>query len=159
MGTTKFPITKLGLERMKNELDELKKERPSMIKAIADARDHGDLSENAEYHAAREKQSFIEGRIAYLEDKLSHAEVIDTNSFLGSIVAFGATVELCVDGDPGKKCVYTIVGEYEADISKRLISITSPLASTLISKKIGDTVEVETPNGEKLYTIVSIEFK
>lgn len=157
MEITKVPITKLGLERMKNELEELKKERPSMIKAISDARDHGDLSENAEYHAARERQSFVEGRIAYLEDKLSHAEVVDTNDFLGDTIAFGATVELHDDFD--KKYVYTVVGEYEADISKQLISITSPLASALIGKKVGDSIEVETPNGEKSYTVVSIEFK
>lgn len=159
MEMTKLPITKLGLERMKNELEELKKERPNMIKAISDARDHGDLSENAEYHAAREKQSFIEGRIAYLEDKLSHAEVIDTNDFSGDTIAFGATVELLVDDNPDKKCIYTIVGEYEADISKQLLSITSPLANALIGKKVGDSVEVETPNGEKSYTVVGIEFK
>ncbi|GHM58018.1 MAG: transcription elongation factor GreA [Candidatus Mesenet longicola] len=159
MEITKFPITRLGLERMKNELEELKKERPNIIKAISDARDHGDLSENAEYHAAREKQSFIEGRIAYLGDKLSHAEVIDIDNFLGDTIAFGATVELCIDGNPDKKCIYTIVGEYEADVSKQLISVTSPLASTLIGKKVGDSVEVETPNGEKSYTVVNIEFK
>ncbi len=162
METAKFPITKQGFLRMQSELEELKKERPGMIKAISDARDHGDLSENAEYHAAREKQSFIEGRIMELEFKLSRAEVIDPSIFLGDVVMFGATVTLNMSDDSSnesKECIYKIVGEYEADVSKQLISITSPLASALIGKKKGEYVEVKAPNGEKLYKIVNIEFK
>ena len=132
-------------------------ERPRIIKAIAEAREHGDLSENAEYHAAREKQSFIEGKITELENKIGRAEVIDTSSLDNSRVAFGATVEV-TDLRNNQKKTYTIVGADEADIEKNLISISAPLSKALINKAIDDIVEVSTPNGEKEYQINSIKF-
>ncbi len=157
----KFPITKEGFERMQVELDKLRKEKPTIIQDISDARDHGDLSENAEYHAARERLGFVEGRIMELEHKLSHAEVINVQSLSGDLVIFGATVTLSMFGDNGDEVeyVYKIVGECEADVSQQLISSNSPLGSALIGKKIGEYVEVIVPNGEKLYKIVKIEFK
>jgi transcription elongation factor GreA len=157
----KFPMTEEGFERMQAELDKLKKEKPTIIQAISDARDHGDLSENAEYHAARERLGFIEGRIMEIEHKLSHAEVINVQSLSGDVVVFGATVTLNMFGNNGSELeyVYKIVGECEADASHRLISSSSPLGSALIGKKVGEYVEVMVPNGERLYKIVKIEFK
>ena len=157
--TEKFPMTSDGLEKLKSELEELKNiERPSVIKAIAQAREHGDLSENAEYHAAREKQSFIEGKINELENKISRAEVIDTSRLENTSVTFGATVQL-LDINSESNHTYKIVGVDEADIEKNLISINAPLCKSMINKKIDDFFEVSTPNGTKEYQIISIEFK
>ena len=133
-------------------------ERPRIIQAIAEARAHGDLSENAEYHSAKEAQSHNEGRIAELEDRLSRSEVIDVSKLSGNTVKFGATVTL-IDEDTEQKKVYQIVGENEADVKRGLVSITSPTARALISKKVGDTIEVSTPGGGKSYEIVSIAFQ
>ena len=156
--TEKFPMTKDGLEKLKSELDNLKNvERPNIIKAISEAREHGDLSENAEYHAAREKQSFIEGRISELENKISRADVIDTSTFDNSRIAFGATVQI-TELSNEKKHTYKIVGVDEADIEKNLISISAPLCKAMINKKINDVIEVNTPNGVKEYQINSISF-
>lgn len=157
----KFPITKEGFGCMQAELEKLKEEKPSIIQAISDARDQGDLSESAEYHTARERLGFIEGRIMELENKLSHAEVIEVKSLSGDSVMFGATVTLKMLNDDSSEVeyIYKIVGEYEADVSKQLISTSSPLGSALIGKKIGEHVEVIVPSGEKLYKIVKIEFK
>lgn len=153
-------MTKEGFEHMQAELEKLKEEKPIVIQAISDARDHGDLSENAEYHAARERLGFIEGRIMEVEHKLSHAEVIDVKSLSGDTVMFGVTVTLSMLNDDGEvEYVYKIVGECEADVSKQLISSSSPLGNALIGKKVGEYVEVVVPSGEKLYKIVKIEFK
>jgi transcription elongation factor GreA len=129
-----------------------------VIRAIAEARDHGDLSENAEYHAARERQSFIEGRVAELEDKIARAEVIDVSKLSGKQVMFGATITV-VDEDTDERNSYQIVGPDEADVKAKRLSITSPLARAVIGKKVGDTVEVTTPNGSKSYEIVKVAFK
>ena len=156
--TEKFPMTKGGLEKLKLELENLKNiERPNIIKAISEAREHGDLSENAEYHAAREKQSFIEGRISELENKISRADVIDTSTLDTSKIVFGATVEL-VDLSNDTSHIYKIVGTDEADIEKNLISISAPLCRAMINKKIDDVFEVVTPNGSKEYQVKSISF-
>jgi transcription elongation factor GreA len=155
----KFPMTMEGFTRLEDELRHLKGvERPAVIRAIADAREHGDISENAEYHAARERQSFIEGRLAELEDKISRAEVIDVSKLSGRQVKFGATVTV-VDEDTDERAAYQIVGQDEADIKTKRLSITSPLARALIGKKVGDTVEVTTPGGGKSYEIVKVQFK
>ena len=154
----KFPITNKGFEKLETELRLLKStERPSVIKAIAEAREHGDLSENAEYHAAKEKQSFIEGRIADLESKISRAEVINTRVLSGEKIIFGATVTL---GEIGRKknIVYQIVGTEEADVENGKISVSSPLARALLGKKIDDTVEVLSPGGSREYEVENIEF-
>ena len=152
-------MTAEGHAALDAELKHLKSvERPAVIAAIAEAREHGDLSENAEYHAAKEKQSFIEGRVAELEDKLARAEVIDVTKLKGDKVVFGATVTL-IDADTEKEVTYRIVGEDEADISKGKVSIQSPIARALIGKTIGDVVEVATPGGGKSYEIVKVEFK
>ena len=144
---------------MKKNFEKLKSvERPAIVKAIAAAREHGDLSENAEYHAARERQSFIEGRIQELEHKVSHAEVIDVSKLEGKEVKFGASVTL-IDDDSDEKVNYQIVGEDEADIKAGLLSITSPLARALIGKNVKDTVEVSTPKGGKSYEIVKIAYR
>lgn len=157
--TDKIPMTLQGHQRLEEELKHLRSvERPAIIKAIAEAREHGDLSENAEYHAAREKQSFIEGRIQELEDKTSRAEVIDVSKLNGNAVKFGATVEL-VDNDSDEKAVYQIVGEDEADIKAGRLSVTSPLARALIGKQVEDSVEVNTPKGSKSYEVVKVLFK
>ena len=157
--TDKVPMTKLGYERLEEELKNLKGiERPAVIKAISEAREHGDLSENAEYHAARERQSFIEGRIQELEDKISRAEVIDVSTLDGKIIKFGATVTL-VDDDTEEKVNYQIVGEDEADIKAGLLSITSPLARALIGKAVKDSVEVSTPRGSKSYEVVKVAYR
>lgn len=154
----KIPMTKLGFDRLEEELKNLKGvERPAVVKAIAEAREHGDLSENAEYHAARERQSFIEGRIEELEYKISHADVIDVSKLTGKTVKFGATVTL-IDADTDEEVVYQIVGEDEADIKAGLLSVTAPLARALIGKSVDDTVEVSTPKGSKSYDITRIAF-
>jgi len=155
----KVPMTLLGFERLEEELKHLKgSERSAVIKAIAEAREHGDLSENAEYHAARERQSFIEGRIQELEHKISHAEVIDASKLDGKAVKFGATITL-IDDDSGEKITYQIVGEDEANIKAGLLSITSPLARALIGKQVKDSVEVSTPKGTKSYEVTKIAFR
>lgn len=154
----KFPITRLGFEKLKQEIRQLKSvERPKIVEAIATAREYGDLSENAEYHAAREKQSFIEGRILDLEDKSARAEVIEHTSLSSDSVKFGATVKI-IDNDTEEESEYSIVGEYEADISKKLISIVSPLAKSMIGKQKGDIVEVVTPKTSKSYEILDISY-
>ena len=156
--TDKFPMTKDGLKKLKDELEHLKiTEGPDVIKAIADATEHGDLSENAEYHAAREKQSFIEGRISELENKILRANVIDTSNLDSSKVVFGATVEV-TDINNEKKFTYRIVGTDEADIEKNLISISAPLCKAMMNKKVDDIIEVNTPSGNKEYIINSIKF-
>ena len=155
---SKFPMTVSSFEALKLELEKLKSmERPNVIQAIADAREHGDLSENAEYHAARERQSFIEGRVAELEDKVSRAQVIDLSTLSGKNVKFGAKVVLA-DEDTDEKSTYRIVGTDESDINSGLLSITSPLATALIGKAKGDSVEVSTPGGTKSYEIISVKF-
>ena len=152
-------MTTGGYERLVDELKHLKTvERPQVIRAIAEAREHGDLSENAEYHAARDRQGFIEGRLAELEDKLSRAEVIDVSSLKGGVVRFGATVRI-IDEDTDAKTTYQIVGADEADIDSGLLSVISPLARALIGKKKGDSAEVSTPGGHKFYEIVSVRYK
>ena len=156
--TDKFPMTKDGLKKLRDELEHLKiTERPDVIKAISEAREHGDLSENAEYHAAREKQSFIEGRISELENKILRAEVIDTSNLDNCKVVFGATVEV-TDINNEKKFTYRIVGTDEADIEKNLISISAPLCKAMMNKKVNDVIEVNTPSGNKEYIINSIKF-
>lgn len=155
----KVPMTAPGLKSLEDELKQLKSvERPSIIKAIAAAREHGDISENAEYTAARERQSFIEGRIAEVEDIISRAEVIDFSKLSGKTVKFGATVRLA-DEDTEEKVKYQIVGPYEADLAKGRISVTSPIGKALIGKSVGDTVEVQTPRGAKSYEVVGVQFK
>lgn len=150
-------MTRAGFSALDEELKTLKSvERPAVIRAIAEAREHGDLSENAEYHAAREKQSFIEGRIKELEAMLSLAEVIDPSRLSGAI-KFGATVTL-LDEDTEEEKTYQIVGEPEADLERGLLNIRSPLARALIGKDEGDSVEVKTPGGERSYEVVSVRF-
>ncbi|TDX27761.1 transcription elongation factor GreA [Rhodovulum visakhapatnamense] len=150
-------MTRAGYTALDEELKTLKSvERPAVIRAIAEAREHGDLSENAEYHAAREKQSFIEGRIKELEGLLSRADVIDTSKLSGAI-KFGATVTL-VDEDSDEEKTYQIVGEAEADIERGLLNVKSPLARALIGKEEGDSVEVRTPGGERSYEVLSIRY-
>ena len=152
-------MTAGGYEALDAELKNLKSvERPAVIQAIAEAREHGDLSENAEYHAAKEKQSFIEGRIVELEDKLSRADVIDLSKVKGDKIVFGATVTI-IDVDTEDESTYQIVGETEADIEKGRLNIKSPLARALIGKEEGDSVEVMTPGGGKSYEVVSVAFK
>ncbi len=156
---SKIPMTADGFVRLEDELRQLKTvERPAVIRAIAEAREHGDLSENAEYHAARERQSFIEGRVMELEDKISRADIIDVAKLTGNQVKFGATVTL-IDEDTEEKTVYQIVGEDEADIKSRRLSITAPLARALINKTVGESVEVTTPGGSKSYEIAKVQFK
>ncbi|UGB39358.1 transcription elongation factor GreA [Frateuria soli] len=157
---SRAPMTKAGSERLRGELDRLKSvERPRIIAAIAEARAHGDLKENAEYHAAREQQSFIEGRIAELEASLSTAEVIDVSRLgAGSKVVFGATVDL-EDEDSGDAVTYQIVGDLEADIKQRLIAVSSPIARALIGKSEGDSFEFKAPNGVKHYEITGVRYE
>ena len=153
----KIPFTPQGLETIKQELAHLKgSERQDVIRAIAEAREHGDLSENAEYHAARERQSFIEGRISELEDVTSRAEVIDAAKLTGEKVTFGTTVSVA-DEDTDEESVFHIVGPYEADINRGLVSTSSPIARGLIGKSVGDSAEVQTPGGIKSYEILSID--
>ena len=154
----KVPMTVAGEKSLREELNHLKgEERPRVIAAIAEAREHGDLKENAEYHAARERQSFIEGRVAELEDMLARAEVIDPATLSGDTVKFGAKIELA-DEDTDEEVTYQIVGQYESDIKSGLLSVSSPLARALIGKQVGDSVEVATPGGSKSYEILTVTF-
>jgi transcription elongation factor GreA len=156
MAMQRTPMTRAGYEKLSAELERLKRQdRPSIIKAIAEARAHGDLSENAEYHAAREKQSFIEGRIAELEGKVNGAEVIDPPRS-GDRITFGSTVKL--EDDDSKELRYWIVGSDETDPTKGMISVLSPLARTLIGKKVGDRVTAQLPAGKKTYDILEVNF-
>lgn len=151
-------MTSDGYNRLQEEVKRLKTvERPSIIRAIAEARTHGDLSENAEYHAARERQSFIEGRLMELEDRIARAEVIDTSKLSGSVIKFGATVTLA-DEETDEEQTFRIVGEDEADIKDGRLSVASPLARALIGKGKGDSVEVSTPRGAKSYEVVTVAF-
>jgi transcription elongation factor GreA len=155
----KVPMTVSGFSRLQEELRRLKSvDRPAIIRAIAEAREHGDLSENAEYHAARERQSFIEGRVIELEDKIARAEVIDVSKLNGTAVKFGATV-LLSDEETDEETKYQLVGEDEADIKQGLLSVTSPLGRALIGKSLGESVEVSTPRGSKSYEIVKVMFQ
>jgi transcription elongation factor GreA len=159
MATERVPMTIEGYKKLEEELHRLKsEERPRIIQAIAEARTHGDLSENAEYHAAKEAQGMNEAKVAELEDKLSRAEVIDPKTLSGSTVKFGATVSL-VDEDTEEKVKYQIVGELEANVREGKISIGSPIARALIGKSKGDTAEVTTPKGSRSYEIVNVQFK
>ncbi|MEZ5931751.1 MAG: transcription elongation factor GreA [Alphaproteobacteria bacterium] len=154
----RIPMTSGGRERLEEELKRLKyDERPAVIKAIAEAREHGDLSENAEYHAARERQSFIEGRVLELEDKISRAEVIDISQQSGATVKFGARVKL-VDEETEEEVVYQVVGPEEADIQQGLLSVTAPLGRALIGKETGDTVEVATPRGTRYFEVLELAY-
>jgi transcription elongation factor GreA len=154
----KNPITPEGAVKLREELHHLKGvERPAIIQAIATAREHGDLSENAEYHAARDRQSFIEGRIKEIENKLARAEVIDPTKLAGDRVAFGATVKV-VNADTGEEVKYRILGADEADLTKGTISVTSPFARSLIGKQVGDEVKVRMPGGDRTYEILDISF-
>lgn len=156
--TDRVPMTKLGHERLEEELRKLKNvERHAIVKAIAEAREHGDLSENAEYTSARERQSFVEGRIQELEGKIGHAEIIDVSSLTGKVIKFGASVTL-IDTNTDEEVTYQIVGEDESDVKAGLLSITSPLARALINKTIGDTVEVLTPKGAKGYEVNDVTY-
>ncbi len=158
MSIDKFPMTPKGLTALEEELKDLKSvQRPNVIEAIAEARAHGDLSENAEYHAAREQQSFIEGRIQELEAVISKAQVIDPAGFDGDTVKFGAHVCI-VDEDTDQEDTFQIVGEYEADTEKKKLSMTAPVSRALIGKSVGDSVEVKTPKGSKHYEILSVAF-
>jgi transcription elongation factor GreA len=151
-------MTADGYSRLQDEIKRLKSvERPAIIRAIAEARTHGDLSENAEYHAARDRQSFIEGRLMELEDKVARAEVIDTSKLSGSVIKFGATVTLA-DEETDEEQTFVIVGEDEADVKGGKLSVTSPLARALIGKGKGDSVEVSTPRGAKSYEVVTVAF-
>ena len=155
----KVPMTASGLFALEKELRQLKfNDRHQVIKAIEVAREHGDLSENAEYHAAREKQSFIEGRVMELESVISLADVIDPTTLSGETVRFGATIELA-DENTDDEFTYQIVGTYEADIENGLLSVTSPTARALIGKSLGDSVEVTTPGGSKSYEIIKVDYK
>jgi len=157
--STKFPLTVRGAEKLRLELEQLKSvERPKVIEAIAEARAHGDLKENAEYHAAREQQGFIEGRIQAIEGKLGNAVIVDvtTVNAAGKVV-FGATVDL-VDEDSGDEVTYQLVGDDEADIKSGLISINSPVARALIGKEEGDVADVQTPGGLKSFEIVAVKY-
>jgi len=154
----KLPITKEGYSKLEEEYKVLKfTERPAIIEEIADAREHGDLKENAEYHAARDKQSFIEGRLKDLEDKIARAEVIDVSQLKGNTVKFGARVDL-IDCDNEKELSYQIVGEYEADMDIGKISIKAPISKVLIGKEEGDEVEVNSPGGKKTYEVLSVNY-
>lgn len=159
MSTDRVPMTVEGFKTLEAELHRLKsEERPRIIAAISEARAHGDLSENAEYHSAKEQQGFNEARVGELEDKLSRAEVIDTSKLSGDAVKFGATVSLA-DEDTGDKVKYKIVGENEASVRDGKISIGSPIARALIGKSKGDSVEVTTPKGSRSYEILKVEWK
>lgn len=156
---SKIPVTEKGFKEINERLLELKtKDRPEIIKAIASARELGDLSENAEYKSARERQSFIEGKIEELEDKIARSEVIDIAKLSGDTVKFGATVKI-VDVDTDKENIYRIVGEYESDVAQQKISVTSPIAKAMIGKSVGDAIEVHAPTGIKEYEILKIDYK
>mgnify|MGYP000436331046 FL=1 len=151
-------MTAPGYRALDDQLKQLKSvERPAVIAAISEAREHGDLSENAEYHAAKERQGWIEGQIAEIEDRMSRAQVIDVSKLSGTQVKFGATVTV-VDEDTDEEARYQIVGEHEADVKQGRISITSPLSRALISKEVGDVVEVNTPGGVKAYEVLKVEW-
>ena len=155
----KVPMTSAGYGRLQDELKRLKTvERPAIVKALEAAREHGDLSENAEFHAAKERQGFVETRVMELEDKLRRADVIDVSALSGNRVQFGATVRLA-DEDTEERATYRIVGADEADIKEGLLSVTSPLARAIIGKSKGDTAEVDTPGGLKYYEIVNVNYK
>jgi transcription elongation factor GreA len=155
----KIPMTAEGLAPLEAELKQLRTvDRHAVIKAISEAREHGDLSENAEYHAARERQSFIEGRISELEDIISRADVIDISKLSGNTVRFGAFVTLA-DVDTDEESTYQVVGPYEADLAKKKISVQSPLGRAVIGKTVGDTVEVTAPGGGKAYEVMKVKFK
>ncbi|HWD28896.1 MAG TPA: transcription elongation factor GreA [Rhizomicrobium sp.] len=154
----RIPMTAAGFKSLEDEINQLKTvDRHEIIKAIAEARAHGDLSENAEYHAAKERQSFIEGRVMELEDQIGRAEVIDVSKLTGSTVKFGATVTM-EDEDSGEKKKYQIVGDVESDVKHGRISLSSPIARALIGKGKGDTVEVSAPGGSHSYEILKVEF-
>lgn len=154
----KVPMTAEGFTRLEEELRTLRSiTRPEIIKAIAEAREHGDLSENAEYHAARERQSFTEGRVSELEDKISRAQVIDPTKLTGDSVKFGATVSVA-DEETDEESDFQIVGQDESDVKSGKIAVTSPMARALIGKTTGDTVEVATPKGGKSYEILQVKF-
>ncbi len=154
----RIPVTQAGFTRLEAELKNLKTvERPAVINAIAEAREHGDLSENAEYHAAREKQSFIEGRIQELEGLMSLADIIDPTSLSGETIKFGATVEL-IDEETEESVTYQIVGEYEANLSEGRIAVTAPIARALIGKKAEDSIEVTTPKGTRYYEVIAVRY-
>lgn len=154
----KVPMTPSGYAGLEEELKRLKSvDRPEIIKAIAEAREHGDLSENAEYHSARERQSFIEGRVLEIEGQMSRADVIDPKKLSGNTIKFGATVKL-VDEDTDEEKTYRIVGEVEANIEAGQLNINSPLARALIGKEVGDSVEVSTPSGGRCYEVLEIRF-
>ena len=154
----KIPMTANGYDNLQKDLKKLiNEDRPNIIQAIAEARSHGDLSENAEYQYAKEQQSLIEGKILDLESAVSRAEVIDVKSLEGDDIKFGATVEI-EDDDTGEKAIYQIVGEYESDIKNNKLSVTSPLARGLINKSIDDVVEINSPKGQKSYTIKSVKY-
>jgi transcription elongation factor GreA len=155
----KIPMTQNGFDKIESELKNLKSnERPAVIQAIAEARAHGDLSENAEYHAARERQSFIEGRIQELEGVVSAANIIDISTLSGNVVKFGATV-LLADEESGEEVTYQLVGPYESDADNGKISTTAPLAKALIGKSVGDSVEVRTPKGSHSYEILKVSYQ
>jgi transcription elongation factor GreA len=158
MSDEAIPMTPSGLVRLKDELRRLKAEdRPRIVREIEEARAHGDLSENAEYHAAKERQSHIEGRIKMIEDRIARARVIDVSRLDGDKVVFGATVKL-EEADSGDEVTYRIVGELEADLKKGRISITSPIARALIGHEVGDSVKFRTPGGEREYEILDVAF-
>ncbi len=155
---SRFPMTARGFSLLEVELRRLRnEERPAISRALEEARAHGDLSENAEYHAAKERQAFVESRVAELEDKVSRAQVIDATKLSGNTVKFGATVTL-IDDDAEAEVFFQIVGEDEGDVKEKRLSIGSPLARALIGKEVGDEVEVTTPGGHKLYELLKIEF-
>ena len=154
----KVPMTAAGLAALEADLKRLKEERPVVSKAIGVAREHGDLSENAEYHAAKERQGIIEAQLKEIEGLISHAEVIDPSKLSGDMVKFGATV-MVVDEKSDEESTYQIVGSHEADAKKGTISVTAPLARALIGKTLGDVVEVRTPGGGKSYEIIGVKFK
>jgi len=154
----RFPISQEGYDRLLSELNNLKNsERPKIISSIIEARAHGDLSENAEYHAAREKQAFIEAKISELEDKISRAEIIDISKSKSDKIQYGSSIKL-IDEESGQEVVYKIVSDYEADVSRKFISISSPLAKALIGKKTGESFELKTPKGVRYYQISSVSF-
>jgi transcription elongation factor GreA len=154
----KVPMTAGGYQTLDDELKRLKTiERPAVIAAISEARQHGDLSENAEYHAAKERQGWIEGRIAEIEDKIARAQVIDVSKLSGTQVKFGATVSV-VDEDTEEEARYQIVGDHEADVKEGRISLSSPLSRAMIGKEVGEVVEVNTPGGVKAYEILKVEW-
>jgi len=158
---SRIPMTSVGAEKLRAELKDLKSvQRPAVIQAIAEAREHGDLKENAEYHAAREQQGFIEGRIQSIEANLSNSEIIDIAKLAeasGGKIVFGATVEL-FEVDEEKEVTYQIVGELEADIKQNLISVNSPIARAMIGKKLDDEVVVQAPGGERIYEVISVKY-